>query len=275
MALTAGERRRLVARHLRRVSGDTLSGHALERATVAVFDNYARYWYEMFRLGPESGAELQHTFGSRGREHLEAAVRAGRGGILALPHLGNWDVAGAWLAGWAPRVTVVAEPLEPPELFEWFVSARRGIGLEVVPLGRDAGSGVLRALTRGDMVCLLCDRDLAGDGVEVTFFGETTRMPAGPAMLALRSGAPLVPVGTYFRDGGRHCAWITDPLPVERRGRLRDDVTRVTQELAERFEVLIRAAPEQWLMMQPNWPSDRPLARSAPQAGLPEPDAGS
>jgi lauroyl/myristoyl acyltransferase len=256
MALASGARRRQVERNLRRVLGDSLEAGALERATNKVFANYSRYWYETFRLGPDSSTELQRTFGLRGGEHLDAAVDGGRGAILALPHLGNWDVAGAWLAGRVGGVTVVAETIEPPELFEWFVDIRRSIGMDVVPLGPGAGSAVVRALNDGRVACLVADRDLAGDGVEVEFFGETTRLPGGPATLALRTGAPLLPVGTYFRDDRRHCAWIGEPIPVGREGRLREDVTRVTQELARRFEVLIRAAPEQWLMMQPNWPSD-------------------
>jgi len=256
MAAAWRRRRQQVRRHLRRVTGGDLEGDALHRATAAVFANYARYWYEMFRLGPGSGAELQRDFAVQGREHLDAAVAGGRGVVLALPHLGNWDVAGAWLAGLGLAVTVVAETVEPPELFDWFVSARRAVGMDVVALGPDAGPAVLRALHRGDVVCLVCDRDLTGDGVEVDFFGESTRMPGGPAVLALRTGAPLLPAATYFRDERRHCVWFGAPLEVERRGRLRDDVQRVTQELAHTFERLIQAAPEQWLMMQPNWPSD-------------------
>jgi KDO2-lipid IV(A) lauroyltransferase len=258
MAAAWRGRRQQVASHLRRVTGGALDGTALERATASVFANYARYWYEMFRLGPGSSAELQQSFAVRGGEHLDAAIAGGKGVVLALPHLGNWDVAGAWLAGRGGAVTVVAETVEPPELFEWFVAARRAVGMEVVPLGPDAGPAVLRALLRGDVVCLVCDRDLTGDGVEVDFFGEPTRMPGGPAVLALRTGAPLLPAATYFRDERRHCVWFGAPLQVERHGRLRDDVQRVTQELAHTFERLIRAAPEQWLMMQPNWPSDTP-----------------
>jgi phosphatidylinositol dimannoside acyltransferase len=252
------QRRRQVARHLARVTDGSLAGADLDAATAAVFANYARYWHEMFRLDPESGAALQQTFELRGRVNLDAGIATERGVILALPHLGNWDVAGAWLAGrpGVPGVTVVAETVEPPELFEWFVATREALGMEVVPLGADAGAGVLRALRRRHVVCLVCDRDLGGEGVEVEFFGERTRVPAGPALLALRTGAPLLPSAAFFRDDGGHGADIGAPLHVERRGRLRDDVTRVTQDLALRFETLIRAAPEQWLMMQPVWPSD-------------------
>jgi KDO2-lipid IV(A) lauroyltransferase len=105
-------------------------------------------------------------------------------------------------------------------------------------------------------VCLLCDRDLGGDGIEVEFFGERTTLPAGPATLALRTEAPLLPAAVYFGPQGGHHAVVMPPVPSSREGRLRDDVERVTQELAHRFEELIRAAPEQWHLLQPNWPSD-------------------
>ena len=116
---------------------------------------------------------------------------------------------------------------------------------------------MLRSLRANEVVCLLCDRDLTGDGVEVEFLGERTTLPAGPATLAVRSGAPLIAVGCYFRPHGRHEIHILDPIDTERTGRIRDDVTRVTQELAHRFEDLIREQPEHWHLLQPNWPSDR------------------
>ena len=105
-------------------------------------------------------------------------------------------------------------------------------------------------------MCLLCDRDLVGDGIEVEFFGERTTLPAGPATLALRTGAPLLPAAVYFGPQGGHHAKVMPPVAAQREGRLRDDVERVTQDLAHRFEELIRAAPEQWHLLQPNWPSD-------------------
>jgi KDO2-lipid IV(A) lauroyltransferase len=176
--------------------------------------------------------------------------------ILALPHLGNWDVAGAWLASAGYPVTVVAEPGpggdEP-------VEELRGLdrlGMRVVALGPDAARRLLGDLHENRVVCLVADRDMSGDGVDVEFFGEPTRLPGGPALLALRTGAPLLPAGCYFGAGRRHSARILEPLPTGREGRLRDDVTRVTQQLAHRFEELIRAAPDQWVLMQPNWPSD-------------------
>ena len=105
-------------------------------------------------------------------------------------------------------------------------------------------------------MCLLCDRDLTGAGITVDFFGEPTTVPGGPALLALRTGAALLPCGAYFTDGGGHVGKVGEPIPAVREGRLRDDVARVTTALIRRVEDLIRDAPEQWLMMQPNWPSD-------------------
>jgi lauroyl/myristoyl acyltransferase len=249
---TSTQRRHQVDRNLERIaSTGAPRGH-----TDAVFAHYARYWYELFRLPHEDLTRLDERVDCDGFEHLQAAAARHRGLLLALPHLGNWDLAGAWLATKGYKVTAVAEPVDPPELFDWFAATRERIGIQVVALGPDAGSAMLRAVRDERVVCLVCDRDLSGDGVDVTFFGERTRLPGGPALLALRTGAPLLPVGLSFLPDDRHGIRILPPLATDRQGRLRDDVARVTQQLATVFEELIAAAPEQWLMMQPNWPSD-------------------
>jgi KDO2-lipid IV(A) lauroyltransferase len=255
IAMGMPSRRRQVERNLRRATAGELRGLALRKAVGETFDSYTRYWLELFRLPHEVGGELDIDI--VGYEHLTAARERGSGAIVALPHVGGWEFGGAWFARQGWRLTVVVEPVQPPELFEWFASVRRELGMTVVELGSDAGKTVLRALRDNHVVCLVCDRDLTGDGVDVEFFGETTTLPAGPATLALRTGAPLLPAAVYFRPRGGHHAVVRPPIPTEREGRLRDDVARVTQALAYRFEELIRAAPEQWHLMQPNWPSDR------------------
>lgn len=250
-------RRDMVARHLRRVKGPSLQGLALRQAVQAAFDSYARYWVESFRLPGLSAEEVDAGFDYEGFEHVEDGVAAGNGVILALPHLGGWEWAGRWLAEQGYPLTVVVEPLHPPELFEWFVEFRRSLGMTVVPLGPEAASAVTRALKANEIVCLLCDRDISGGGVEVEFFGETTRLPPGPVMLGYRTGAPVVPTAVYFadrRDG--HHAIVRPPLHLDRQGSLREDVARGTQALATELEWLIRRAPEQWHLFQPNWPSD-------------------
>jgi KDO2-lipid IV(A) lauroyltransferase len=249
-------RRAQVERNLRRVHGPNFRGLALRRAVNATFESYARYWAESLRLPGTSPAVLDAAMSCPGWNHVETGLAAGRGVILALPHLGGWEWAGFWLAEVQRRpVTVVVEALEPPELFEWFADLRRSFGMNIVPLDADAGTAVVRALRANHVVCLLCDRDIGGGGVEVEFFGERTLLPGGPATLSLRTGAPVLPVAVYFR-GHDHIGDVGAPIPTERRGRLRDDVTRVTQVLADELERLIRVAPEQWHLLQPNWPSD-------------------
>src|SRR4029453_11036850 len=116
-----------------------------------------------------------------------------------------------------------------PELFTWFADYRRGLGMEGLPLGPGVSRAVLRALGDNRIVCLLCDRDLVGDGPEVTFFGERTTLPGGPVTLSLRSGAPVLPTAVYFDGPDRHRGQVGPPLALERRGPLRDDVVAGTQ----------------------------------------------
>ncbi len=249
-------RRAMLARHLRRTTGRDLQGLALEWQLQRAFGSYARYWMESFRLARTTPAELESGMSWEGLENFEEAKARGFGVIMAMPHLGGWDFGGAWLASVGHPATVVVEALEPPELFEWFAGLRRSLGLTVVPHGARAGAEVLRALRANQLVGLVCDRDLEGNGVEVELFGERTTLPAGPATLALRTGAALLPTTVYF-EGRGHRGVVRPPVPAERRGSFREDVRRVTQALAHELEAMIRAAPEQWHVLQPNWPSDR------------------
>ena len=220
------------------------------------FDSYSRYWVESLRLPSLSAEDLDAGMEYEGYEHLHDALAGGKGAILTIPHLGAWDWAGAWFATQGIPITVIVEPLEPRELFEWFADFRRSLGMRVVPLGPDAAKASMQALKENGVLCLLSDRDIQGNGSEVTFFGETTTLPSGPAMLALRTGAPILPVAVYYR-GDMHHGVVRPPIAVERTGSLRDDVARVTQRVADELEALIRKAPEQWHLLQPNWPSDR------------------
>lgn len=251
------DRRTMIARHLRRAD-PTLGGTRLRRAVQEAFDSYTRYWLESFRLPHLDRRTVERGLDIEGYEFVTEALEFERGVILALPHLGGWEWAGRRMADLGHGITVVVEEIEPPELFEWFVDLRRDLGMNVVPLGASAGPEVLAALKRNDIVCLLCDRDIGRSGVEVEFFGETTTIPAGPATLALRSGAPLLPTAVYFTDRtDGHLGVVRPPISLERGdGGLRSDVRRVTQALVTELEHLIRRAPHQWHLFQPNWPSD-------------------
>lgn len=256
LTLGMAGRRQMVERHLQRLHGRRLGPAELRREVHRTFDSYARYWMESFRLPGMTPADLDRQMVAEGIPLLDAALEGGNGVVMALPHLGGWDFGGAWLATQGYPITVVVEPLQPPELFEWFASFRRTLGLTVVPLGPDAGRIVLSALRRNEVVGLLCDRDIDGTGVEVDFFGERTTLPAGPVTLALRTGAPVLPTAVYF-DGRGHRGVIRPPLALARSGSLRADVATGTQLLADALQELIAHAPEQWHVLQPNWPSDR------------------
>jgi KDO2-lipid IV(A) lauroyltransferase len=256
-SLASQAKRDMFQRHLRRVD-PSLSRTAVRVATQRAFDSYARYYVESFRLPTLSKRAVERGFEVEGYPLVTDALAAGNGVILALPHLGGWEWAGRWMTDQGHRLTVVVEPLQPPELFEWFVDLRKQLGMTVVPLGSGAATAVLKALRDNEVVCLLCDRDLERNGVEVEFFGERTTLPAGPAALSLRSGAPVLPTAVYFssRYNG-HFGYVRPALPSNRTDAgLRADVARVTQVLATELELLIRRAPEQWHMFQPNWPSD-------------------
>ena len=181
-----------------------------------------------------------------------------QGVILALPHLGNWEWAGHWLTQ-VPGIPVsaVVETPASQKLFAWMTSFREKLNMHVIPLDANAGSAASRALADGHVLCLLCDRDIQRNGVEVEFFGETTTLPAGPATLALRSGVAVLPTAVYF-DGDRQYALVMPPLDTARRpnSKFRQEVQRITQDLAHKLEELIARAPEQWHLLSPNWPAD-------------------
>ena len=275
------DRRAIHARHLQRAAGRPLGRAALERMLARSFRSYGRYWLEVLSAD-RLDREFVRTALDLENEHLlREAMDSGTGCVLALAHMGNWDLAGAWLAAQGWKVSSVAEVLEPPEMFEFFCDVRRRMGINVYPLdGTSAAArGLLSDLRDGASVALLAERDLTGDGVEVEFFGERTTVPSGPAALALRSGAPLMPAAVYQKDGGR-CDAVVRP-PVERPAGLsgRAAVAAMAQAVVRELEDLIRRAPEQWHLYQPNWPSDhgalrssvsaRPALRDRSSAGVP------
>ncbi|QNG18966.1 phosphatidylinositol mannoside acyltransferase [Rhodococcus triatomae] len=230
--------------------------------------SYARYWREAFRLPSmdltKTGEALDPFI--EGAEHLEAAKAAGKGAVLALPHSGNWDMAGVWCVQHWGGLTAVNERLKPESLYRRFVAYRESLGFEIIPLsGGEAPPFPVLAqrLRENKIVTLLGERDLAAKGVPVTFFGEPTRMPAGPAKLAEETGAALLPVHCWFVDGG--WGFRIDPAVDTSVG-----VAAATQALADRFAANIAAHPADWHMLQPLWLSDLSQARLARMEGRTE-----
>jgi KDO2-lipid IV(A) lauroyltransferase len=264
MAWRGGPELDMNQRHLMRVlASECAEGVRPDPALVRrwsrrTFTEYSHYWADGARLPyvDEAGVRSRFRF-ERGEQLIRDAVDSGRGAVMALPHVGSWEWGGAWLALEGMPMTAVVERLEPEALFEWFVAQREAMGLHAVPLGDGSGSVILRALKDGAVTGLVSDRDLVGNGVEVEFFGERTTLPAGPATVALRTGAALLPAVVYSGPGNWHTAVVHPELDTTRTGSFRTDVARLTQELAHCFEDFIRRHPEQWHLYQPNWPSDR------------------
>jgi len=261
LALVVGKRETSARRNLRTnvahalFPDETVSDPGLlERFVDRGFVTYGQYWAEGAKL---AGIEPQKVFDrfiiGEGLEYLTEAKAKGKGIVIALPHIGSWEWGGSFLNSLGLGMLAVAEALEPRELFEWFKKRREQIGIRIEPLDAHAGTLLLNELKNGGVVGLLCDRDIQGNGIDVEFFGETVTMPAGPATLALRTGATLVAAACYSGPGRDHFAVITPPIAAEREGKLRDDVARVTQAVATTLEGLIRRAPEQWHVLQPRF----------------------
>lgn len=253
--LAAGGRRRMAQKHMRRVLGDDADVGA---AAKSVMVSYGRYWTEAFWARPRRVPEMRSHTNVDGLDLAIAARDAGRGMVFALPHLGNWEAAAPVAVLEGIPIVAVAERLANQRITDWFTAMRAGFGIEIVLA---TGSGeVMRqletALGENKAVALLSDRDLKGRGVEVEFFGERTTLPPGPATLAIRTGAPLFPVATYF-EGSGHRVVITAAIPVPEEGTRAEKMQAMTQELAHRMEKLISEAPRQWHLVVPNWPSDR------------------
>lgn len=250
---------RQLRKNLRRVVGPGPSELEMDALVGAALRSYSRYWLETFRLPRMDKREVAEQTKTTGAEHLDAALEKGKGAVLALPHTGNWDVAGIWLVHHTGSFATVAERLKPESLFDRFVEYREGLGFEILPLtgGARTPLEVLRErLRENKVVCLLADRDLSRKGVQVDFFGEATRMPGGPALLAATTGAALLPVAMWFTPDG----WaqvINPPIEVPE-GRLRDQVPHLTQAVAHQFETDIAAHPADWHMLQKLWLADLP-----------------
>lgn len=255
--------------NLLRVLGPGTAGKQLRAASRAAMQSYGRYWMEVFRL-PAISTErvLRDMKIDANAEQALADAAAGKGVIFALPHMGNWEVAGAFVAGRGIKFTTVAERLKPDSVFEMFKGFRESLGMEVIPLDKGATAfGVLaQRLRAGHMVCLLCDRDLTESGVEVEFFGEKARMAAGAAALAVQTGASLRAVTLWFTDDG-WAASVSEGIAVPPEGDRRAKAAAMTQDLARAFEKGITEHPHDWHMLQRVFLSDLDTSRLPTSSG--------
>ncbi|MEU5539836.1 phosphatidylinositol mannoside acyltransferase [Streptomyces sp. NPDC020362] len=220
--------------------------------------SYLRYWMESFRLPAWSAERIRTGFECKDVHHLTDGIASPRGLILALPHMANYDLAGAWVTTRLETpFTTVAERLKPETLYDRFVAYRESLGMEVLPHSGGSAFGTLaRRLRDGGLVCLVADRDLSASGIEVDFFGERTRMPAGPALLAQQTGAQLLPVTLWYDDSPVMKGQVHPPIEVPESGTKAEKTSLMTQALADTFATGIADHPEDWHMLQRLWLAD-------------------
>ncbi len=230
-----------------------VDGKELRALSRAALRSYARYWLEVFRLPvmPMERIMSGMHLNAEGEAELFANLKAGRGVVVALPHMGNFEQAGAWVvARGAGSFTTVAERLRPESVYEAFVRFRASLGMEVLPLTGDQGPFgiVAQRLRAGGLACIVSDRDLKESGVEVELFGEKARI-AATAVLAVHTGAALLPTATWF-DGDDWGAHIYPEIPVPASGTRAEKVAVMSQQLAQVFQTAIAEHPQDWHMLQ-------------------------
>jgi KDO2-lipid IV(A) lauroyltransferase len=249
---------RQLEKNLRRVVGDGPSEEELRELSRRGMRSYLRYWLESFRLPSMSRERILDGMRITGVEAIFKDLDAGRGVVAALPHMGNWDHAGAWIALSGTPFTTVMERLKPESLYDRFVAYRAGLGMEVLPASGVEGGvfGTLaERLEAARLVCLVADRDLTATGVEVDFFGRTAKFPAGPAALAIRTGAALRPVTLWYEEKN-WCVRVHDEVPVPGDGDREQRIHAMTQSVARTFQQGVAAHPEDWHMLQRVWVED-------------------
>ncbi|EFL14122.1 lipid A biosynthesis lauroyl acyltransferase [Streptomyces sp. C] len=243
--------------NLARVVPDA-SPERLRELSHAGMRSYMRYWMESFRLPAMDPKRFGEDVQLEDDHLLREALASGRGVIAALPHLANWDLAGAWVTGHLGLpFTTVAERLKPESLYDRFVAYRESLGMEVLPHNGGASFGTLaRRLRSGGLICLVADRDLSASGVEVDFFGSRARMPAGPALLAQQTGAVLLPVTLYYGDTPKMYGRFHPAVEVPEQGTRTEKTAVMTQAVADAFASGIAEHPEDWHMLQRLWLDD-------------------
>jgi phosphatidylinositol dimannoside acyltransferase len=257
----ARTRRTQVEKNLARITGHPIPSAELRACVQLAFEAYARYWLETFRHVRETPEFFLERFECEGLHWVDEARARGSGVIIVGAHLGNWDAAGAWAAASGRPVTAVAEVLSPRRLFDFFVAHRERLGISIEPASAGVIGRLKAAVDEGRIVAIVGDRDLRGRGPQVSFFGEPAPMPAGPALLGLRTGAPIMVMGVHGSrraDGRRGWkAQILEPIdPADYSGP--NALSELTQQVARRLERLIAAHPEEWHVFQPFWSADRP-----------------
>lgn len=259
VAARRSRQRGQVAANLARITGEPRDSERVQRLVVEAYRSYARYWLETFRLVREGREFWLERFGAVHGDRLDDALARGKGAVVLVGHLGNWDAAGAWVGATGRKLVTVAEVLRPRRLFEFFLEHRAKLGMTIYGAEPGVTARLVEEAENGAVVAILGDRDLKGTGLEIDFFGEPATFPVGAASIALRAGVPLLVAGVFERrlpDGRR--GWFVDfsepiDLPEDRDAAVAD----LTRQAVATLEEFVGRHPEQWHVFQPFWVADR------------------
>jgi lauroyl/myristoyl acyltransferase len=259
-AARRSKKRPFVVRNLARITGLRPDSSEMDELVVEAYRSYALYWLETFRLVREGPEFFLERFVCKHNDRIEEVRSRGGGAIVVVSHLGNWDAAGAWVGATGRNLVTVAEVLRPRRMFDFFADHRAKLGMTIYPAQAGATSDLARAVGEGAVVAIPGDRDLKGRGPKVQFFGETTTFPAGPAVIALKTGVPLLVAGVYGverADGKRGwVAEISEPIELpDETGK--DAIAILTQRVAHVMETFVAEHPEEWHVFNPFWLADR------------------
>jgi len=224
---------------------------AIDQLMVEAVSSYMRYWCDTFRSPDWSKERVKETVTVTREELLTEPMRDGRGVVITLPHAGNWDHAGSYFCGMGFPLVTVAERLKPEALFNKFLEYRQNMGMEVLALDSRSMATLMQRARDGALIALVADRDLSRSGIDVDFFGYPARMPAGPALLAVRTGIPLVTAFVSYTETGIHVEFNSVAIPTE--GSDSERVAQVVQSCADLFAQGITKAPQDWHMLQRIW----------------------
>ena len=224
---------------------------ALDELVQSAIDSYMRYWCDTFRIQDWSKERIQSSVVLRNGHLLLDPMKQGRGVVIALPHSGNWDHAGAYFCSLGIPLVTVAERLKPEALFQRFLEYRQSMGFEVLALDTRSFATLMKRAREKRLIALVADRDLSRSGIDVEFFGHPARMPAGPALLAIRTGIPLVVAHVSYTETGIHIDFNEVDIPTH--GEEAERVATVVQRSADLFARGISEHPKDWHMLQRIW----------------------
>jgi KDO2-lipid IV(A) lauroyltransferase len=228
------------------------SPQKLEELTKLGMRSYLRYWFDTFRLSKWSKNRIISTTQVIRENLLRDPIQSKQGCIVALPHAGNWDHAAAYFCSTGITLTAVVEKLKPEAIFKKFLAYRQSIGIEAINHKEKPIPILTQRLQAGKLIALVADRDMSRNGIEVNFFGKTSKMPSGPAILAIKTGAPLITAYVRYTSGGIEIIF-DETLKPTNSGSEEEQIKIITQSMADNFAKRIKENPVDWHMLQRIW----------------------